>query len=97
MDSITNKIQDLKDFLQSLNSEDIPHLIALTEVNAKHCKYQIQESELQIQQYNIFSSNIGDHQHRGILIYVLKCLHASQLEVTNHFSEYVTIKIASLQ
>ena len=86
MDLITNKIQDLKDFLQSLNLEDIPHLIALTEVNSKHCKYKIQESELQIQQYNLFSSNIGNHQHRGILIYVLKSLHASQLEEINHLT-----------
>jgi len=69
-----------------------PQILALTEVNAKNYKYPLQESELQISGYNMFSTGIGDKNSRGILVYVHNSLHATQLDLLD-FKENVSIHL----
>jgi len=93
IDSITNKQMELQDFLNSLDPANTPHIIAITEVNAKHCKYPLQESELQITGYNLYCSNIGELHYRGVLIYVSTDLQAIELEMCKNFNEHLTVNI----
>ena len=92
IDSLTNKLVDLKFFLSTEYRNNPPQIIALTEVNAKSYKYPLQESELQISGYNMFSTGIGDKNCRGILIYVHNSLHANQLDLLD-FKENLTVCI----
>jgi len=92
IDSLTNKLVDLKHFLLTMYQNISPQFIALTEVNANYYKYPLQESELQISGYNMFSTGIGDKNSRGSLVYVHNSLHATQLDLLD-FKENVTVSI----
>ena len=50
--SLYNKLEILKCTLN--NNDNIPNIIILIKINAKNFKYQVLESELQINGYNLF-------------------------------------------
>ena len=74
MDSFTNKINNFKQYLACESPK--PHVIILTEINAKNHKYPLLELKMQINGYNLFLTNLNN-KDRGIAIYVdvnLTCL-----------------------
>ena len=93
IDSYANKIGDFKSYLSTMKEASTPHIIALTEVNAKNYTFAQQESELQPRGYNQYSTGIGVKPCRGILVYVHFSLHATQLE----FSKFVENVIVSIK
>jgi Reverse transcriptase (RNA-dependent DNA polymerase)/Endonuclease-reverse transcriptase len=90
-DCFTNKRADLVLFLNSLSIK--PSIIAITEVNSKALKNKMQESEFNLDGYNIFSMHLGENKYRGILMYVDKSLQASEFEVTTNFEECLFVQI----
>ena len=93
-DSLTNKMQDLNAFLSTL--KDKPNIIAITEVNSKSNKSNMQLSEFGLEGYNIFSSHVGEDKYRGILMYVDKNLISSQFEISEDFEECLFVKVKGL-
>lgn len=90
-DNLLNKIDELKVRLQ-LKSFDV---LVVTEVYPKTGKSDdIQLSELHIDGYNIYRSNVEGHS-RGVVIYVSDHISSNiVLDLTNHkFSESVWVEI----
>ena len=90
-DNLLNKIDELKVRLQ-LKTFDA---LVVTEVYPKTGKSDdIQLSELQIDGYNIYRSNVESHS-RGVIIYVSEQISSNIiLDLTNHpFSESVWVEI----
>ena len=67
------------------NSLDFkPSIIIITEVNSKvFCN--MLESEFNIVDYNIYSTNVGTGMGRGIIVYVHVSLAACQLHISTSF------------
>lgn len=79
-------------FLETLSKP--PHIIVLTEINAKNYKYPLIESELNIEGYNLIVANLSDNIHRGILMYVDCTLRVIEMEKQiKGFEEYIAINI----
>jgi exonuclease III len=78
IDSFFNKINDLK-LLISNDNDAKPNIIILTEINAKHYKYPLLESELQICGYNLFTKNLSVKGYRGVAIYIDNRLQGMQI------------------
>lgn len=89
-DCFNNKKNDLELLLNSLNSK--PDLIIITEINPKKMVKGLQESEFNINGYNMFALNIGVEKCRGIIIYVKSYLCAVEIEVNHSFSECLFIQ-----
>ena len=90
-DCLSNKKTDLSMLLQTLDY--IPDLIIITEVNPKNMVKGLQESEFNMQGYNLFSLNIGKEKCRGIIVYVNMFLLAVEIDVMTTFSECLFIQI----
>jgi len=90
-DCFSNKMNDLLDMLNSLKSK--PNIIAITEINSKFSFSKKQESEYNIDGYNIFSVNIGNSNFRGIIVYVEKGMQASKIELSPDFKESLIIQV----
>ena len=84
-DSLPNKIQELKSYITL--SEKVPDIIALTEIKTKN-KWQINNAELNIDGYDMYSNNLWEY-NRGIIIYVKESVTCKQIFVDNSFMEYV--------
>ena len=93
-DCLTNKMIDLKLFLNTLCTK--PHVIAITEVNSKVLSNKMQESEFNLDGYNIFSVNVGNCDKRGIIVFVDKFLKVSEIETSVNFDEYIIIQITGI-
>lgn len=65
-DSLPNKIQELKSYITL--SEKVPDIIALTEIKTKN-KWQINDAELNIDGYDMYSNNLWKY-NRGIIIII---------------------------
>lgn len=63
-DCLTNKMPELK--LHVKNSK--PKNIGITEVKPKYFRYDLQNCELAIENYEMFSSNISNNVGRGVFI-----------------------------
>lgn len=90
-DCFSNKTIDLIDLLNSLNSK--PSIIAITEVNSKLSLGKKQESEYNLDGYNIFSVNVGASSFRGIIVYVENSIQANQIEIPSDFKECLFIQL----
>ena len=92
MDCYINKRKEFCLFLGTLCSR--PHVIALTEVNSKKQDAEkVEESELQIDGYNLYCSNLSVEKRRGVLLYVDVALSTTQLDIASEFNEYIAVKI----
>ena len=88
-DQLTNKIDNLHLRVQIHQ----PHIIAITEVNAKNCKYPPDPVIFHIEGYQCFSKNVSSsNKTRGIIIHVHNSIK-DVVEVTaeTSFSEYAFI------
>lgn len=78
-DSLPNKISELELRIQA--AAEKPHIIAITEVKPKNSRYKVQQSELQLQGYDMFSTNLETQSNRGIIVYTLNTLEAVVQEI----------------
>ena len=67
-----------------------PDIVGITEVKPKTSRYKIQESELMIENFDIFHNLEEDG--RGLLLYVRTPLKASICEMENDFSEKLFVE-----
>ena len=91
MDSYTNKINNFKQYLACESLK--PYVIILTEINAKNYKYPLLESEMQINGYNLFLTNLNN-KDRGIAVYVDVNLNCLQLDDFSTFNEHLALIIS---
>lgn len=82
-DCLTNKMPELK--LHVKNSK--PKNIGITEVKPKYFRYDLQNCELAIENYEMFSSNISNNVGRGVFI------QAVQVDFNSKFEEAVWTSI----
>ena len=86
-DSLINKFDEFKIRVQ----ENDPHIIRINEVKPQNCRYNIQGSELQLDNYEMFENL--QQTGRGIVIYVKNNLKASCITELHKFEECVWISI----
>ena len=68
-DCLINKMPELKLHVKNCK----PKIIGITEVKPKHFRYNLQNCELAIENYEMFSSNIINNVGRGVsLLYVIQ-------------------------
>ena len=91
-DSILNKINELRQRIQ--DSPIKPDIIAITEAKPKAQRYEIQPAELQIDNYEIHSSNMSIGQGRGIVVYTNSELTVVENSL-NPFIEYISLTIST--
>ena len=91
-DTLTNKLNELNTLIKSLQHK--PSVITITEVKPKH-KWHSNINELQIAGYCMFCNNLDYVNSRGVVIYVDKSLHSSEISIETKFSENNFIKINS--
>ena len=75
-DCLINKMSELK--LHVKNSK--PKIIGITEVKPKHFRYNLQNCELAIENYEMFSSNISNNIGRGASLYIHEFIQAVQVD-----------------
>ena len=90
-DSLPNKLIELRDVVRL--SEDTPHIIAVTEVKPRNCRYGITKSEISLDGYNLHTKNVENKTGRGIALYVHNSLHAAPMDKQNNIEEEEWIKI----
>ena len=90
-DCFTNKREDLSLLLSSLSFK--PSAIIITEVNSKVPVNNLNESEFNLNGYNLFSINVGLSKKRGIIIYIDNSFSACQIEILSDFSEVLCVQI----
>ena len=90
-DSLPNKLIELRDVVHL--SEDTPHIIAVTEVKPKNCRYGITKSEISLDGYNLHIKNVENKTGRGIALYVHNSLQAAPMDKQNNSEEEEWIKI----
>jgi len=91
-DTLTNKLNELNTLIKSLQQK--PSVITITEVKPKH-KWHSNINELQIEGYCMFCNNLDYVNSRGVVIYVDKSLHSSEISIETKFSENIFVKINS--
>ena len=74
-DCLTNKISELR--LQVKNHN--PQIVGITEVKPKNFRYQLSNSEIALEGYELFGSNLQNKTGRGVCIYIYK-IHYKQIQ-----------------
>ena len=93
-DSIINKIDELR-YIVKKDLTDVS-LVVITEVNRKHIVGKIEESEVKIDGYCLFSINFSLSHFGGIFCYVRNELNASCVSLNTNFNEYLCVKMDNL-
>lgn len=62
-DSFLNKIEEFK--IRFLSDENIPDIIAITEVVPKNMRYTLNKAEIELSGYELFPSNFPGSARRG--------------------------------
>ena len=86
-DSLINKFDEFKIRVNDYK----PHIICLTEVKPKNCRYEVLSAEIQLEGYEMFDNL--EQQGRGIVIYVKSFLKASEITDVSEFNENIWIDI----
>ena len=89
-DCLLNKMCELKCTIETL--ENKPQIIAITEVNSKLPTNVLVTSELNIPGYDIYH-NIEGKGERGVLVYILSVIDASEIYFNTIFKESVFVKL----
>ena len=84
-DSLPNKRIELHDVVRF--SEDTPHIIAVTEVKPKNCRYGVTKSEISLDGYNLHTKNVENKTGTGIALYVHNSLKAAPMNKQNDSEE----------
>ena len=77
IDSFMNKRVELKTVIE----DQKPDIIAITEMKPKNARYELQESEIQLENYSCISNISGSG--RGVALYVAKALNYTEVEKLN--------------
>jgi hypothetical protein len=64
-------------------------IIGITEVNPKFFRYNLQNCELAVENYEMFSSNIINNVGRGVSLYIHESIQAVQVDFNSKFEEVV--------
>ena len=74
-----------------------PDIIIITEVNSKILKNKMQESEFNIDGYDLICANVGVIHYRGIVMFVNKFIQCAQIDIHTNIEEclFVLIKGAN--
>jgi exonuclease III len=92
MDTVfLNKIEEFK--IRFLSDENIPDIIAITEVVPKNMRYTLNKAEIELSGYELFPSNFPGSARRGVIIYVRKKLQAVEVDIDTEFKESVWVKL----
>ena len=65
--------------MESVIKLNNPHIIVLTEVAPKNNRYPLQKSEIELDDYQLFVNDLNKKGHRGVAIYVKKCILADEI------------------
>ena len=76
---------------------NIPKIIGITEVKPKNFRYSIQNCELAIEHYEMYSVNLNNEDGRGVSLYIHESIEATQVDIDTDFVEsvWVTIRLVS--
>ena len=88
-DTVSNKFEDLEIAVKIEN----PSAIFLTEGAPKNARYKLQKSELELEGYQLFINDLTKKCKRGVVIYVKKCISASQIHMRSIASDTVCVEI----
>ena len=88
-DSMSNKKEE---FLHILHEEN-PDITVVTEINPKNASYKFTPTELNIQNYDLFTNIENVENNRGILILCKIKLKAKENDTTTKFQEIVSIEL----
>ena len=70
------------------------HVIAINEVNSKFNNHCIELCELQLNGYDMFSTNLSTSDGRGIIVYAKHELEATPVIFKSQFQESVWISLS---
>ena len=90
-DSLLNKIEEFK--IRFLSDENIPDIIAITEVVPKNTRYTLNKADIELSGYELFPRNFSGSARRGVIIYVRKKLQAVEVDIDTEFKESVWEKL----
>ncbi len=76
-DSLINKIDELR----AIASEEDPHILGITEVKPKNCRFPLQPSEINIKGYTLFDNILDANSHRGVCIYIKEELEPGKSDI----------------
>ena len=90
-DSLRNKLTELKARID--NAQTPPAIIAITEAKPKTTRFNLTQAELNINGYDIFSTNLEGKTGRGIVVYTASYLKAYVVNLSSNFEEYISLSI----
>ena len=89
VDSLLNKRSELAEVIKTTQ----PDIICITEFLPKNSKFEVQESELTIENYNKFSNLQYNTCRRGVLVYFNAKLNVSQVNMFSTSIESVNYEL----
>jgi exonuclease III len=89
--SLLNKIEEFK--IRFLSDENIPDIIAITEVVPKNMRYTLNKAEIELSGYELFPSIFPGSARRGAIIYVRKKLQAVEVDIDTEFKKSIWVKL----
>ncbi|CAG2257804.1 unnamed protein product [Mytilus edulis] len=72
---------------------NIPKIIGITEVKPKNFRYNIQNCELAIEHYEMYSANVNNDIGRGVNLYIHESIEATQVDFETDYEESVWVHI----
>ena len=91
-DSLINNRNELYHSITSVKRE----IISISEILPKNALLPVDDCELQIQGFDCFTNSNKTMCHRGVLIYIKKCLKAVAVNFSElDYQEYVYCKLSS--
>ena len=70
------------------SSETLPDIITITEAKPKSLRYCITPSELNLDGFNVFSTNLDSDTGRGMVTYISKSLNTTEVDLNKEFIEF---------
>jgi exonuclease III len=89
-DTLSNKLDELK----AIVADTKPNIIAITEVKPKFNRYKVLPSELQLDDYNMYTNNWDEKGTRGMACYIDKRIEAKPLSLGTNYSECIWMDLA---
>ena len=90
-DNLLNKRKDLEILIATMEVK--PHVIAITEIKPKRITTKLQIGEYNLKGYEMFCGDLESMSGRGVIIYIIKEMIATILEVPITFDEGIFIKV----
>ena len=67
--------------MRAVASEEDPHILRITEVKPKNCRFPLQPSEINIKAYILFDNILDANLNRGVYIYIKEELELGKSNV----------------